>query len=156
MTAVQLSNLDARLVYLALQYHLARPGSELQRETGGPPSHGLAPLAPELDAQLDNAVIEINVSDDQRERLSSAIAGAINELKSMSLLEAGGRATMVPAFREALTRFFPEAEDDPDEATRLAGHMLALRRRLDQLPNAAPEERPQEPQKSRFRFWRRD
>lgn len=154
MTALQLTNLDLRLVLLALQYHLSRPGSELQRETGGTPSPGLAAVVPALEAQLDNATASVDLSDSQRERLSSAIAGAINELKSMSLLEAGGQTTMVPAFRDTLRRLFPEAVEDPDEGTRLAGHMLALRRRLDGLPSAAAEERPPE-QKSRWRFWQR-
>jgi hypothetical protein len=155
MATLQLPNVDARLAYLALQYHLSRPGSELQRETGGPPSPGLATLAPELESQLELAVVTVELVDEQRERLSSAIAGAINELKSTSLLAAGGRATMVPAFRESLRRLFPAAADDPDEAVRLAGHMLALRRRLDEQPSAATEERPQEARKPRWRFWQR-
>ncbi len=156
MTTVQLSNLDARLVFLALQYHLSRPGSELQRETGGPPSQGLAAIAPELEAQLDKAVIAIELSDEQRERLDSAIAGAINELKSTPLLAAGGRQSMVPAFREALRRLFPDAAEDPDEATQLARHFLTLRGRLEELPAQTIEERPATEPRSRWRFWQRN
>jgi len=155
MTTLQLSNLDARLAYLALQYHLSRPGSELQRETGGPPSEGLASLGPELEAQLDKAVVAIELSDQQRERMGSAIAGAINELKSTPLLAAAGRQSMVPAFREALQRLFPDAADDPDEATQLARHLLTLRGRLEYVPTAAVEEQSQQP-RSRWRFWQRD
>ncbi len=154
MTTLQLSNLDARLAYLALQYHLSRPGSELPRETGGLPSEGLASLGPELEAQLDKAVVAIELSDQQRERLGSAIAGAINELKSTPLLAAGGRQSMVPVFRETLRRLFPDAADDPDEAAQLARHLLTLRGRLEQLPTAAVEEQPQQP-RSRWRFWQR-
>jgi hypothetical protein len=156
MTTVQLSNLDARLVFLALQYHLSRPGSELQRETGGPPSLGLAAIAPGLEAQLDKAIVAIELSDEQPERLGSAIAGAINELKSTSLMAASGTQSMVPAFREALRRLFPDAVEDPDEALQLAGHLLTLRRRLEQLPRAAAEEWPQTKPQSRWRFWQRN
>ena len=153
MTTVQLSNLDARLAYLAVQYHLSRPGSELQRETNQPSAHGLAGVAGALEPQLDNAVATIELTGEQRDRLASAIAGAINELKATPLLAAGGRQSMVPAFRETLRRLFPDAAGDPDEATRLAGHLLALRRRLEQLPTHVAAEAPRE--RSRWRFWRR-
>jgi hypothetical protein len=60
---------------------------------------------------------------------------------------------MVPAFRDTLQRLFPDVGDDPDEALQLAGHLLALRRRLEQL---APEPAPQpQHQKPGWRFWRR-
>ena len=102
------------------------------------------------------AVVAIELSDEQRERLGSAIAGAINELKSTPLLAAGGRQSMVPAFRETLRRLFPDAVDDPDEATSLAGHMLSLRRRLERID--APPARPamgERTKRSQWRFWER-
>ena len=49
MATFQLANLDARLAYLALQYHLARPGSELDPETKQPTAHGLAGVARSLE-----------------------------------------------------------------------------------------------------------
>ncbi len=155
MTAVQLANLDARLAYLAVQYHLSRPGSELQRETSQPSAHELAGVANELEPQLDRAVATIDLSDEQRRRLASALAGAINELKATPLLSAGGRQSMVPAFRDALGRLFPDAGDDPDEATRLAGHLLALRRRIEGLPADVAAPAPKEQSRSRWRFWQR-
>lgn len=165
MTTVHLANLDARLAYLALQYHLARPGSELDPETKQPVAHaypeqsrrGLAEVAGALAPQLERAVATIELSDHQRRRLISAVAGTINELKTYPLLDArpGGRDTM-PAFDAALRRLFPQAEEEPEEATQLAGHLLLLRRRLERLaaaPAAAetlgPKRRPW------WRFWQR-
>jgi len=153
MTTAQLSNLDARLAYLAVQYHLSRPGSELQRDATSVGAPGLADVAAALEPQLTRAVATIDLTNEQRDRLASAIAGAINELKATPLLAAGGRQSMVPAFRDTLQRLFPDVGDDPDEATQLAGHLLALRRRLEQL---APEPAPQpQHQKPGWRFWRR-
>ena len=153
MPTVQLANLDARLVYLALQYHLARPGSELDPETKQPAAHGLAEVARALEPQLQQAVATAELSAFQAQRLVSAIAGAMNELKTYPLL-AEGRQSMVPKFVAALRRLFPEVADDPDEATQLAGHMMALRRRLEA---AVAEEAPAPEQSAapRWQFWRR-
>ena len=155
MATLQLPNLDARLAYLALQYHLARPGSELDPLTKQPVAHGLAEVARALEPQLDRAVATIELSEYQRERLVSAVAGAMNQLKSQALLQEGGGQSMVPAFDEALRRLFPDVAEDADEATQLAGHLLALRRRLERLAapasdgEAAPVRRPW------WRFWER-
>lgn len=127
MATVQLANTDARLTYLALQYHLARPGSEL--EGGAGPEGTLRDVAGALESQLEQAVATIELKGDQLRRLDSAISGSINELKSAQLLEAGGKS-MIPAFVETLHRLFPEVAADPEEALPLAGHMLQLRRRL--------------------------
>ncbi len=129
MATLQLPNTDARLTYLAIQYHLARPGSELDPEAGRPAESGLSSVAAALEPQLKKAMAEIELTSGQQERLASAISGSINELKTSQLLDAGGRGT-VPAFAETLRRLFPEAADDPEEALSLAGHMLQLRRRL--------------------------
>lgn len=153
MATVQLSNLDARLVFLALQYHLARPGSELDPETKQPLAHGLAEVASTLEPQLELAVATVDLSDYQRDRLASAMAGAVNELKSSSLLD-GGRRTTVPAFQETLARLFPDAGDDADEALQLAAHFVQLRRRLDRIaPAPAAETQPE--RQPWWRFWRR-
>ena len=156
MATVQLANLDARLVCLALQYHLARPGSELDPETKQPAAHGLAEVAQALEPQLQRAVATIELSDFQRGRLDSAIAGAMNELKTYPMLEAGRQST-VPGFVATLRRLFPQVAEDPDEATQLVAHLMALRRRLESLGvvaspeqvGAGPERRPW------WRFWGR-
>jgi hypothetical protein len=155
MATVQLANLDARLTFLALQYHLERPGSELDPETKQPGVEGLRPVAEALEPQLDRAVASIDLSERQRDRLLSAISGAINELKAYPLMAAGGRST-VPAFQSALLRLFPEVADDSDEATQLAGHLLAVRRRLEQARFESPAEASGPPVGRRWwQLWRR-
>ncbi|MCI0776882.1 MAG: hypothetical protein J4N95_01765 [Chloroflexi bacterium] len=153
MATLQLPNTDARLTYLAIQYHLARPGSELDHESGRPAGSGLSSVAAALEPQLDKAVAEIELNNDQQQRLDSAIGGSINELKTSPLLEAGGRGT-IPAFTETLRRLFPEAADDPNEALSLAGHMLQLRRRI--AAQALPEaDAPDEERQAWWQVWKR-
>lgn len=155
MTTLQLANLDARLVYLAAQYHLSRPGSELDPETKQPGAHGLAALAAAMEPQLDRAVVAIELSGAQHRRLLEAVAGATNELKASALLSAGGRPG-ASRFHEALRRLFPEVAEDPDEATPLAGHMLELRRKLERLDVSSEPSDEQAPDRpSRWRFWER-
>jgi len=152
--SIQLANLDARLAFLALQYHLARPGSELDPETKQPLAHGLAEVATALEPQLEQAVATLELSAYQRGRLASALAGSVNELKSLSLM--GGGRTTVPAFHRALTQLFPEARDDADEAVQLAAHMVDLRRRLDRMaPESEPQPAPRDERRTWWQFWRR-
>jgi hypothetical protein len=157
MATLQLAHLDARLVFLALQYHLARPGSELDPETKQPAAQGLAGVARTLEPQLDRAVASIELNERQQERLGEAIAGTINELKAYALLSAGGRSA-APAFEATLKRLFPEVAEEPEEATQLAGHLLGLRRRLAQATMAAGamNDAPAAARRPRWQFWRRD
>ncbi len=153
MARLQLPNTDARLTYLAIQYHLARPGSELDRESGRPADSGLSSVATALEPQLEKAVAEIELSSGQQERLDSAISGSINELKTSQLLDAGGRGT-ISAFAETLRQLFPEAADDPEEALSLAGHMLQLRRRLAAQVQPEVDEASEENQPW-WQLWKR-
>ncbi len=160
MATLQLAPLDAKLIYLALQYHLARPGAELDPESKQPLAHGLAEVAQALEPQLDRAVATVELSEYQRQRLLSAIAGTMNELKTYPLLDAvppergGGRRTTVPGFDAVLRRLFPEVDDEPDEAPQLAGHFMSLRRRLEDAAAAAAEEEASTPARSPWwRFW---
>ena len=154
MTNIQLSNIDARLVFLALQYHLARPGSELSRETKQPAASGLAEAAKALEPQLAQAVATIELDGDQQLRLEDAIAGTLNELKTYPLLAAAG-GTTVPGFAETLQRLFPEVADDPEEAVSLAGHMMALRRRLQNVDSPPPSADDSSAGGRGWRFWQR-
>ncbi len=156
MATFQFSNLDARLAFLALQYHLARPGSELDPETKQPAAHGLAEVARALEPQLERAVATVELSDFQRQRLVSAIAGAMNEVKTYPLL-GGGRGSTVPEFVATLRRLFPEVKDDPEEATQLAAHLMSLRRRLESAaaPPASAEGGGGAVRRRWWRFWER-
>ena len=162
MATLQLAPLDAKLIYLALQYHLARPGAELDPESKQPMTHGLAEVAQALEPQLDRAVATVELSEYQRQRLLSAIAGTMNELKTYPLLDAvppergGGRRTTVPGFDAVLRRLFPEVDGEPDEAPQLAGHFMSLRRRLEDAAAAAAEEEASSPTRPPWwRFWQR-
>ncbi len=151
MATFQLAPLDAKLIYLTLQYHLARPGSELDSNTNQPTAHGLREVAEALKPQLERAVATIELNEDQHQRLLSAISGTMNELKTYPLLpkRGAGRHSAIPDFDVALRELFPEVEEDPEEAVQLAGHLMALRRRLGVTPTAAPEPSP-----TRGRWWR--
>jgi hypothetical protein len=124
---------DAKLVFLAVAYHLGRPGSELDPITKQPVAHGLAEVARELQPQLKLAVATINLNPDQLTRLTSGMHGSITELKAYKMLELrgeGGRMSTVPGFDSTLRHLFPEVEEDIEKALDLAERMLMLRRRL--------------------------
>jgi hypothetical protein len=155
---------QARLVFLALAYHLARPGSELDPATKMPVQHGLAEVSSTLQPQLRQAAASVTVSAYQLERLGSAVLGAINELKVYPMLEprppeeGGGRRTTVPGFDQTLRHLFPEVDEDPDAATALIESFMALKRRLDgALREVSEEERQETPPQRRawWRVWRR-
>ncbi len=155
MATIQLAPLDAKLIYLALQYHLARPGSELDSNTNQPVAHGLREVAGALKPQLERALATIELSEAQHQRLLSAISGTMNELKTYPLLpkRGAGRHSAIPDFDAALRELFPEVEQEPEEAPQLAGHLMALRRRLEGTVTAAPE--PSPTQGRWWRFWER-
>jgi len=155
---------QAKLVFLALAYHLARPGSELDREMKTTAQHGLAEVSGALEPQLHQAVASITLSAHQFERLGAAILGAVNELKVYPLLDArlpdegGGRRSMVAGFDRTLRHLFPEVEEDPDAASALVEPLIGLKRRLDgALHQAAEEERRSStsPRRPWWQFWRR-
>ena len=154
MTTIQLPHADAKLVYLALQLHLERPGSELDAESGGPRKDGLTRVEKELEPQLPMAVANVELTAGQQERLSSALAAAINQLKSLPLLVAGGQRPP-PRFVAVLQELYPDVAEDPENALPLAGDMVQLRRRITRLAAnqtraAAPAPRPW------WQVWRRD
>src|SRR5262245_17388375 len=105
---LQLRQDDAKLVFLAIAYHLGRPGSELDPMTKLPVEHGLAEVARDLQPQLRNAVSEIRLVDAQLKRLQSGMLGTISELKTYPMLElrvsaeGEGRRSSVPGFDRSL------------------------------------------------------
>ena len=153
MIQLSLRQEESRLIYLAVAYHLGRPGSELDPLTKQPVEHGLAEVARDLQPQLRLAVATINLQDNQVQRLLSGMLGSITELKAYPMLErrpdadGGERRSSVAGFDRSLSHLFPEVDEDAENAMAIAERMLMLKRSLDQrlaAPTAATteEEKP--------------
>jgi hypothetical protein len=152
---------DAKLVYLAVAYHLGRPGSELDPTTKQPVAHGLAEVARILQPQLSQASVRTTLNGDQLGRLTSAMLGTITELKAYNLQElrpaeeGGGRRSSVPGFDRTLRHLFPRVDDDIETAMDIAQHMIMLKRRLDEkIVSAPPIESDTAPRRGRWPFRR--
>jgi hypothetical protein len=149
---IQLRQEDAKLVFLAVAYHLGRPGSELDPITKQPVERGLADTARELQPQLRNAVASVHLIEPQLKRLQSGMLGSITELKAYGMM--GARKSTVPGFDGALRHLFPEVDDDAENALHVAEHMLLLKRRLDQRVAELPAEQPSAAvDQPRRRWW---
>ena len=158
---------QARLVALAVSYHLARPGSEIDHETLAEYQHGLAELRPVIDAQLDAEPATVELSPLQTVLLSTALSSVISELKMYSMLDtmAGGSArprSTALGFDDRLRELFPDVAGDPSYASRLAEDLTMLRRQMPlsraQDVIAGEREVAQEAAKARrksWQFWRR-
>ena len=158
---LRLPQRQARLISLAVGYHLARPGSEIDRETMGEYAHGLREVQPLLDAQLEETAAEIDLNPVQAVLLSTAFSSVLSELKMYSVFDtmAGDsrrpRST-APGFDDRLRSLFPEVTGDASYATVLAEEMTLLRR---ELPSARAREvieaerRAAEEARRRRRWW---
>jgi hypothetical protein len=156
---LQLRQEDAKLVFLAVAYHLGRPGSELDPLTKQPVEHGLAEVAAALQPQLRMAVSTIELRANQSQRLLSAMLGSITELKAYAMMGAGsaeaqtGHRSTVSGFDGSLRHLFPEVEEDSEAPTEIAARMLVLRRRIDaETADLADEPAPEAEAKPR-RWW---
>jgi hypothetical protein len=154
---LQLRSEDAKLVFLAIAYHLGRPGSELDPLTKQPVENGLAAVARDLQPQLRMAVANLTLRHNQAQRLLSAMLGSITELKAYAMLGAGTRdapehRSTVPGFDSSLRHLFPEVEESNDEPLEIAERVLLLRRRIEDEVGDLEEETP-EPQQTRRRGW---
>jgi hypothetical protein len=155
--ALQLTHDEPRLVYLALVYHLGRPGSELDPATKQPGEHGLRDVKTRLgnDLASESAVVELD--PEQYRKLLSAIFGSVNELRVHHMR--AGAASTVARFTETAATLFPELRSDPEMALGLAEAMMMLHRRIERAVaraagDPAPGSPPQPPATSR-RWWRR-
>lgn len=128
MTKLSFTNIDGRLAYLAIVYHLGRPGSEIDALTLEPHELGLGPARVALEQQIQLAVAEIDLSEYQLSRLGEALLGTINELKQYEL--SGGRST-VPKFTQTMNELFPNTSTESGASLDLARQTMMLRRRLD-------------------------
>jgi hypothetical protein len=155
---LQLRSEDAKLVFLAVAYHLGRPGSELDPLTKQPVAHGLAEVASSLQPQLRMAVASLTLRHNQAQRLLSAMLGSITELKAYAMLGAGtqeapGHRSTVPGFDGTLRHLFPEVEEDTEEPLAIAERILQLRRRIDDAVEGLEEEAPEAPVQQRKGWW---
>jgi hypothetical protein len=159
--ALRLSQHQARLVALAVAYHLSRPGSEIDAETLSDYAHGLRELQPVIDAQVQEDAADLQLTPLQAVLLSTALSSVVSELKMYSVFDtmSGGsrrpRST-APGFDERLRSLFPAIAGDPDYASRLAGDVTMLRR---ELPSSRARELIEEEKRvaaearSRRRWW---
>ncbi len=152
-TALHLSSDDVRLVRLALLYHLARPGAELDPSTGQLAEHGLAEIDAAL-AERNISAATLTLTGEQMRRLLQAMFGSVNELRVYHLN--GGAASMVAGFNESARRFFPAIADDPEAALDVAESMVMLRRRLfrSETTNVGPPARAEPARRGRWPFRR--
>jgi len=133
--SLRLPQRQARLVALAVRYHLARPGSELDRETLQEYEHGLAEVPAALEPQLDAASATLELSSLQVTLLATAMSSVVSELKMYSVFdtmagESGRPRSTAAGFDERLRGLFPEVAAEPAAADALAGEMTMLRREL--------------------------
>ncbi len=163
--ALHLSEQQVRVVYLAVGYHLARPGSEIDPDTLQEYKHGLRELPPALEQLLGQEEASLALTPLQLLRLDTALLSIINELKSYPLLDtvagtSGRPRSLAPGFDELLQRLFPQVAQEPEYALTVAEEALHLHRglrphleRARELLSAEGEKRS--PQRPRWQFWRR-
>lgn len=164
---LRLPNHQARLVALAVSYHLSRPGAELNPDTLREYEHGLADLLPVLEPQIGGGHAVVEITPLQAMLLSTAMSSVTSELKMFSLFdtmsgESGRPRSTAPGFDARLMQLFPEVSNDPSVASELAEDMTMLRR---ELPLARANELLEEERKAAeeaererrrwWQFWRR-
>lgn len=158
---------QARLVALAVSYHLARPGAEIDPDTLNPYRRGLAEVAPVLNDQLEEDGAALELAPLQVILLSAALSSVISELKMYSVFDTMSGSSARPrstasGFDDRLRGLFPEVAGDPSYASQLAEDMTMLRR---QLPAARAREMLEEERRlaaeaaraarRRWQFWKR-
>ena len=159
--AVRLPQHQARLVALAVSYHLSRPGSEIDPDTLSEYRHGLAELRPLVDSQLDTDSAVLELSPLQTTLLSTAISSVASELKMYSVFDTmAGQSrrprSTAPGFDERLRLLFPEVAGDAAYASQLAEDLIMLRRELPvgrALEVIKEEREAAEARRSRKRWW---
>jgi len=163
---LRLPNHQARLVALAISYHLSRPGAELNPDTLTDYAHGLAELLPVIDEQLDQDTAAIEVEPLQAVLLTTALSSVISELKMYSVFDTMSEGSRRPrstatGFDDRLRTLFPEIAGDPSYAIVLAGEMTMLRREIPSVRarEILEEERQAalaaKSRKKPWEFWKR-
>ena len=150
--ALKLTHDEPRLVYLALVYHLGRPGSELDPDTKQPIEHGLRDVKLALGAHLGDDAAIIELDEAQYRRLLSAIYGSVNELRVYHMRD--GAESTVERFTETARTLFPAITSDTGEALAVSEAMMMLHRRLERAVSRATGAAPP-PRRRRWPFGRR-
>ena len=140
--ALRLPRHQARLLALAVSYHLSRPGSELDPDTLSDYAHGLRELQPALDSQLEGESAQLELTPLQAVLVSTALSSVVSELKMYSVFDTMSGSSRrprstAPGFDERLRSLFPEVVGDPGYTSQLAEDMALLRR---ELPSARAQE----------------
>jgi len=159
--ALRLPPHEARLVALAISYHLSRPGSELDPDTLSDYKHGLRELQSTVEAQLEAESVTVELTPLQTVLLSTALSSVVSELKMYSVFDTMSGASRrprstAPGFDDRLRSLFPEIAGDAEYASQLAEDVTMLRR---ELPSArareviAEQKRAAEEARSRKRWW---
>lgn len=138
--SLKLTHDEPRLVFLALVYHLSRPGSELDASTKLPVEHGLREVKVALGNHLFDASVVIELDDYQFRRLLSAIYGSVNELRVYHMRDGAGGT--IERFAETARELFPAVADDPEAALEVAESMMMLHRRMERAVSRQYETAP--------------
>ena len=159
---VRLPRHQARLVALAVSYHLSRPGSEIDPDSMREYTHGLAEVLPLIDAQIEEDTATLDLNATQAVLLSTAFSSVLSELKMYSLFDSMAADSSRPrstaaGFDDRLRSLFPEIAGDPAYAMVLAEDLTMLRRELpsQRAREVLAEQRraATEAKKSRRRWW---
>lgn len=166
--SLRLPQHQARLLYLAIVYHLARPGSEVDPATLAEYEHGLAEVRAALEPQLGSLSAKLELTPFQMARLDSALLGVINELHMYSVFdrmagESRRPRSLAAGFDQTLKGLFPEMAEDAGYASQLAEDVMMLRRQLSASSKRAREALAEEERaaqgerkaKKPRRWWRR-
>jgi hypothetical protein len=159
--AIQLPQHQARLIALAIAYHLSRPGSEIDPDTLSDYKHGLRELQPLIDSQVESDSATLELMPLQAVLLTTALSSVVSELKMYSVFDTMAGASRRPrstaaGFDERLRSLFPAIAGDAEYASQLAEDVTMLRR---ELPSArareviAEEKRAADEARSGKRWW---
>jgi len=132
---LKLTHDEPRLVFLALVYHLGRPGSELDPRTKQPVARGLREVKLALGRDLGAPSALIDLDEGQYQKLLSAIYGSATELRGYHMRN--GAASTVARFTETARSLFPQITDDPEAALDIAEALVLLHRRIERAVRAA-------------------
>ena len=127
MITITLQQDEPKVLYLALLYHLARPGSEIDPETGKTHVAALEPVMHFLTSVINKPIIELSCLPTQVERIDTALSGLSNELRQFVL----SSSSVVPNFENTLIEFWPDVISDSNRLEEIMMLTMMTRRKLE-------------------------